>query len=88
MGMWLVTGPLVTSEWAKASSFGSEERWPSCPSAWGLQGMGLISPARMQAAASGNYCSAVQMEIKLRNIITIWNSQQPNAPSFFSLKLM
>lgn len=80
-------GHVVSDVGQSLFHFWGEERQPSCPSAWGLQGMGLISPTRMQAAVSGNYCSAVQMEVRLRNIIRVWNSQQPNAPSFLSLKL-
>lgn len=80
-------GHVVSDCGPKPLPFGGEERQPSCPSAWGLRGMGLISVTRMQAAVSVNYCSALQMEVKLRNIIRVWNSQQPNVLSFLSLKL-
>ena len=42
-------GHVVSDCGPKPLPFGGEERQPSCPSAWGLRGRGLISVTRMQA---------------------------------------
>lgn len=70
----------------KPLPFGSEERGSSVI----LQTMGsggwVSSDQWVSSDLSGNCHSAMQMEIKLRNIIIAWNPQQP-VPSFLLLKL-
>lgn len=64
----------------KPLPFGSEERGSSVI----LQTTG--SGGWVSSDLSGNCHSAMQMEVKLRNIIIAWNPQQP-VPSFLLLKL-